>query len=421
MRILHINKSDAVGGASVAATRLVESLNKSGVDAKMLVAEKKTNLPCVETITSSQYNKIRAWLYHKLEISRFIPHGKSNTLKHSYSIGEYGFDISKHPAVKEADIIHLHWFGEGFVSLKGLDKILKLGKPVVWTLHNMWSFTGGCLYSGECKRFTENCGLCKYLMDSASDDISFAQHNCKKQIYSNSRFFPVACSNWLAKIAEQSTLLKGKHVISIPNLIDIDSFKPINRIEVRERLNLPKDKKLILFGAADVSDPRKGMPHLFFALKLLAKRKYKDNMELIVFGKAPETLANELPFPVRIMNYISSPEVLVDLYNAADVFVLPSLEDNLPNTVMEALSCGLPVAAFRVGGVPEMITHGYSGYLTPPSDGTGLAEGIEYLLEKSESRNCRAIAREKVEESFAPSLIAERYILLYNEILERIR
>jgi glycosyltransferase involved in cell wall biosynthesis len=419
MRIVHINRSDTTGGAAVAAMRLVKALNENDVTANMLVAEKNSDLPWVQSIVENRFDKAKLFLKFAKDVAAYIPHEKHKATRFAWSVGQSGFDISKHPLVQQADIIHLHWINQGFISTKGLSKLLKLGKPVVWTLHDMWSFTGGCHYSADCTNYTEHCGSCPFLNDAAPDDISYDQHQRKSAIYKNANLHFVTCSNWLGGLAQKASLLKHKSIISISNPIETDIYSPQPKDAARERLGLSKDKKIILFGAANISDPRKGMPHLLAALNHLAKKIEKNQIELLVFGKAPAALTENFPYPVRLLNYISNQQTLVDLYNAADVFVLPSLEDNLPNTVMEALSCGLPVAAFRIGGVPEMVINGSCGYLSKSGDSIGLSNSIEKLLFDENHQNFGANARQKVEESYAPTLIAQKYIDLYTSILKK--
>ena len=416
MRIIHINKSDTAGGASVAAMRIVKSLIENGVETKILTADKNNNYSWVENIAFSKINKLKSTGYFLSDVVRFIPYEKSKEMRFAFSTGCCGFDISKNPTLQQADIIHLHWFNQGFISIDGLGKILQMGKPVVWTLHDMWCFTGGCHYSGECLKYKKNCDFCHFLKKPAKNDISQLQFNRKKNIYAETQLYPVTCSNWLSEIAKQSVLLQNKSVISIPNPIDIEIFKPINRKEARQNLGLPQNKKLILFGAANVADPRKGMNHLFSALNQLDK---DNNMELIVFGKKSEEIIEKIKLPVHVFNYVSNTETLVNLYNAADVFVLPSMEDNLPNTVMEALACGLPVAAFCIGGVPEMVTHKENGYLAASGNENELATGIKYLIENNITNNFSIKARQKVESNFAPDIIAKRYKMLYENILNK--
>jgi glycosyltransferase involved in cell wall biosynthesis len=390
-----------------------------GVEASMLVAEKLGQDDSTVSVANSRRNKAKAMLYFLQEVAAFLPHEKSKTSRFAFSLSRSGFNLSQHPLVKEADIIHFHWFNQGFLSLKGLEKIFELGKPVVWTLHDMWSFTGGCHYAGNCEAFQNSCGSCPLIQDASSNDISALQHGKKQAVYAAGRLSIVTCSQWLGSVARQSSLLQHRAISAIPNPIDINFFAPVPRHEARKRLNLPLDKKILLFGAANVADPRKGIALLLHALQSLSTRKQADQIELVIFGKTPARLAEKLPFPARLMHYVSDADKLVDLYNAADVFVLPSLEDNLPNTVMEALSCGTPVAAFRIGGVPEMVAHGICGYLAAPGDADGLAEGIEYLLFKCDERTCRENAREKVLKNFAPELVAQQYLQLYKRLLEK--
>ena len=219
-------------------------------------------------------------------------------------------------------------------------------------------------------------------------------------------------------LARESSLLKDVPVISIANPIETDIYRPGSQKDARERLKLPHDKKIILFGAANVSDPRKGMSHLIYALNQMAKEVPRDKAELVIFGKAPDSLSEQFPYPVHLMHYIKSRERLIDLYHAADVFVLPSLEDNLPNTVMEALACGLPVVAFRIGGVPEMVVHGVCGYLAAPGNGMGLARGLQELLFSDNATDIRQSARQKVEENYAPEKVAGQYLSLYKSLLK---
>jgi glycosyltransferase involved in cell wall biosynthesis len=418
MRIVHINKSDVTGGASVAASRIVMALREAGMDASLLVAEKKSNLPWVHSVLQTRRDRAKMLYNFMQEVAAFLPYEKSKSGRFAFSLSRRGFDLSSLPIVKEADVLHLHWFNQGYLSLNGLEKLFNLGKPVVWTFHDMWSFSGGCHYAGSCKGFEKACGHCPVLRAPSSTDPSSVQHARKQEIYADSRMWPVTCSGWLASEARRSSLLRGMKINSIPNPIDTNFYKPVSRKLARQHLNLPEDKKILLFGAANVADPRKGMALLLHALKVLAQRKYAKDIELVIFGKAPAGLAEKLPFPSHLMHYISDPEVLVDLYNAADVFVLPSLEDNLPNTVMESLSCGTPVAAFRIGGVPEMVAHGTCGYLAAPGDAKGLAEAIDYLLLAPDPLSFRDSARNKVLHSFSPDIVARKYIKLYESILK---
>lgn len=418
MRVVHINKSDQSGGAAVAASRITAALRGMDVAASLLVGEKRSTHPWVVPAVETGFQRGRLFINFLQEVAAFLPHEKSRSGRFAYSAGRKGLNLASHPLVQQADVIHLHWFNQGYMSLKGLGQLLALGKPVVWTLHDMWSFTGGCHYAGNCAGYRLQCGTCPLIQDPGVDDISARQFKRKQAIYSTGPLALVACSHWLAGVASEAALLQGHAVSSIPNPIETSVFRPLPRDVARERLGMDKERKILLFGAANVADPRKGMALLWHALRHLAAKRGSDGIQLVVFGKAPEGLAKELPFPVKVLNYVSSTETLVDLYNAADVFVLPSLEDNLPNTVMEALACGTPVAAFRIGGVPEMVAHGICGYLASAGDAGGLAEGIDFLLYKSRAETLRLNAREKVVQNFSPRTVAGQYLKLYEHLLQ---
>lgn len=418
MQVVHINKSDLSGGAAVAASRIVSSLRLINVDATMLVAEKKSDHPWVESILTSRMHKFRHNSYFLYDILSFLPYEKNRRGRFAFSLSKNGFDLTQHPAIKNADIIHLHWFNHGYLSLRGLQKLVQLGKPIVWTLHDMWSFTGGCHYSAGCENFKDVCGECPMLLSPGKNDLSALQYQRKKQMYHHAPLSFVTCSNWLNQMASSSSLAKDLPVKTIHNPIDTDLFIPKSRIEARRQLGLPLDKKIILFGAANVSDPRKGMRLLIHALNELTEKSYSDQVELVIFGKTPSNIEEQLPFSATLMHYVSKTETLVNMYNASDLFVLPSLEDNLPNTVMEALSCGTPVAAFRIGGVPEMVAHGTCGYLASLGDANGLSQGIDFILTNSEKSDFRSAARERVLEKFDRTLVAQQYLNLYESLLK---
>jgi glycosyltransferase involved in cell wall biosynthesis len=340
-------------------------------------------------------------------------------LRYAFSSANTGVDISEHPLVKEADIIHLHWINQGYISLKGLKKLFDTGKPIVWTQHDMWSFTGGCHYAGTCLEFLEKCSFCTFLKKPSKNDLSARQFVIKKRLYRNVLIHPVACSKWLRASSSESSLFRDKEVSSIPNPIDTELFKPMDKTECRKDLSLPTDKKLLLFGAANVSDLRKGARYLFEALDILIESfpVFKENVEIVVFGKISQGSMDSLPVTIHRMNFISDVSDIVKLYNASDIFVLPSLQDNLPNTVMESMACGTPVVGFRIGGVPEMIEHKYSGFLAEGRNALSLATGIYetlFLLDIEEiSRN----ARQKVLNEYTGDVVAKQYVELYEKLL----
>lgn len=418
MKVVHINKTDAGGGAAVAALRIHRSLLRAGVDSNILVQEQKRN-EANEFVTGTGFlNNTKNFSRFVFERLAILPHEKNSSMRYNFSIANTGQSIADNPIVKEADIIHLHWINQGFLSLDGLQEIFSLGKPVVWTLHDMWPFTGGCHYAGNCFEFNEHCGFCPFLRDPQKKDMSYEVYSRKKEIYSKGNLSVVTCSRWLATMARSSSMMKNANIITtIPNPIDTNFYRPLDREDCRKELGLPIDKKLILFGAANILDIRKGFRYLEEALTIIQDSfpAISSKMELVVFGKLDKSWTNKFSFKINPMNFISNPETLVKLYNACDTFILPSLQDNLPNTVVESLCCGTPVVGFGIGGIPEMITHMKTGFLAEVKNSLSLANGIYNMLFFGPEQ--RLAVRESAVQLFAENTVAHQYIDVYNKVL----
>ncbi len=420
MKIALINKSADNGGAAIASCRLMNALNKiDTIQAQMVVQDYKGNNKNIISTTHSQFDRTIDFGRFVWERIVYLPYEKSKEVRFAFSLANTGKDISKLEAVREADIIHLHWINQGFLSLKGLEKLFKLGKPVIWTLHDMWPFTGGCHYSGNCFFYKQQCGNCFYLKKPHPSDLSNQINKKKEKIYSGTPLTFAGCSNWMTDQAKESTLLKNFRIENIHNPIEVELYLPGNKIQARETLGLPTDKKLLLFGAANIFDKRKGFNYLLQSLDILKSNypQLADNVHCIIFGKAKYPYS--VPLSSTSVNYISSQEEMVKLYRAADVFVLPSLQDNLPNTVMEAMSCGLPVVAFNTGGLSEMIEHKVNGYLANTGDSRDLARGLQFVLSEVDSAAFQKIARDKVIKNYHPDIIAAKYINLYRKLLNK--
>ncbi len=419
MKIVHINNSDIIGGAAVAANRLNVALRNFGVESNMLVQDARTDVKGVVPIGKGRLHKGKAFARFAFERLTFLPYEKNAILRYAFSPANIGVDISEHPLVWDADVIHLHWINQGYLSLNGLKKLFDIGKPIVWTLHDMWSFTGGCHYAGTCLEFLERCSFCPFLKKPGKKDLSARQFVIKKQLYSKVLLHPVACSKWMRALSSESSLFRNKDVSAIPNPIDTKMFKPMDKRECRIDLGLPTDKKLLLFGAANLSDLRKGARYLFEALNILIDsfHVFKENVEIVVFGKISQETKNSIPLTIHSMKFISDVNELIRIYNAADIFVLPSLQDNLPNTVMESMACGTPVVGFHTGGVPEMIKHKHSGFLAEVKNALSLATGIYETLFLLDIEEMSKNAREKVLREYAGDVVAKQYFEVYKRLL----
>ncbi len=411
-----------MGGAAVASLRLFKALNKNGVDVKMLVQDgSNTTASNITVLAKSFIDKKLSFARFAQERLLFLRQEKNKELRYAFSPANVGIDISKHPDVQEADIIHINWINQGFLSLKSLESLFQLGKPIVWTLHDMWVFTGGCHYAGYCHGFLENCGNCPQLKSPDRNDISSVQFYSKLNIYKRRNLSIVTCSKWLKSLASESSLLRDKTIKSIPNPLDTTVFKPLDKKACRISENLPTNKKLILFGAANVNDTRKGMSFLIEALQLFKQRyaDYAPQIELVIFGKVNPATLETIPFEKHLLNYVSGTDRLINIYNAADLFVLPSLQDNLPNTVAEAMGCGVPVVAFKTGGVPEMIDHLKNGYLAEAKNASDLANGMFQVLFEVSGMKYGENAREKALTSYSEEVVVAEYLKVYNDALSK--
>jgi len=421
MKVTLINTSDAGGGAPAACLRLLNALVSQKADARLLVQYKKTNNERVEGIAVTPLSRLKANIDFLRERLSFIWfHARDKSVRFAFSTANAGSGIKDHQLVKDADIIHLHWTNSGFLSIDDLKELIDTGKPIVWTLHDMWTFTGGCHYSGNCEGFMRECGNCPFLRDAGDNDISHRGWLRKAAMYTHAKNITfVTCSKWLAGMARQSSLIKDRGIQAIPNPINIDIYSPKDKIAARQKRGIDAKAKIILFGAANINDRRKGISYLVQALKLL-KEQYKGGevIEVVIFGKNKHFDVSQLPFKVHELNLITSQYELAEVYSLADVFVTPSLEDNLPNTIMEAMACGTPVVAFKTGGIPEMIDHRENGYLAAFKDSADMAAGLAEVLD-SEAQQLKTSARQRVLDNYTNEKVAQQYIKVYQSVLNK--
>ena len=417
MRVLIVNSSENTGGAAVAAHRLKDALNKSGVKAKMLVREKVSDQLTVVALPKGwllRWNFLweRWCIFWRLHFSR----------KHLFEIdiANAGSDITSLPEFKEADIIHLHWINQGMLSLKNIQAILSSGKPVVWTMHDLWPATAICHYARGCTSFTDKCHHCPLLPGGgSSNDLSAKVWKRKKEMLKNHSIHFVTCSKWLGNEAKKSGLIGKQSINTIPNPIDNHVFKPQDKKKSRENCGLPTDKRIILFVSQRVTDRRKGMDYFIQAIETLAQEhpKMKESVGIAILGGHSEEFVGTLPLPIFPLGYVNDERKIIDIYNSADMFVLPSLEDNLPNTIMEALACGVPCVGFKVGGIPEMIDHKQNGYIAEYQNAKDLAKGMEWILNEADWQSLSNHAVKKVATCYSQQNVAIKYVEVYQEAM----
>ena len=375
MKVLLISTSDLAGGGAIAAYRLMEALNNNGVKAKMLVRDKQSS-----SVTVAQVGTKIPKVLERLHIMSYL-RGKL----WQADTADSGINITKTDEYKEADIIHLHWINQGMVSLSCLKQMIKDGKKIVWTLHDEWPYLGICHYRGDCKETAcKNCPL-------LPGNIAHKHYQRKQELFKKGNITFVGCSQWITERAQQA--MPEVQVVHINNCIPHNIFRYIDQQEARKKLGLPLDEKIILFCSQRLNDERKGYSYLQQALEKLST--LNSQLSTVCIGKGGR--------------YISSPEEMATMYAAADVFVIPSLQDNLPNTIAEAMSCGTPCVGFNVGGIPEMIDHQQNGYVAKYKDVTDLAEGICYVL----SHDMREAALHKASSAYGETHVAQNYINVY--------
>ncbi len=414
MKIALVNTSDRIGGAAIACYRLFQALHSTNeVDVTFLVKEKVTDDDRIQKVNTDYISEKKGQLNFILEKLTFLPKESSSKIRFYFSNPNFGQDISQHPDIQAADIIHLHWINKGFLSFKSLEKLIALGKPIVWTMHDMWTFTGGCHYAGHCDHYLQTCGHCNYLKNPTANDLSNKIWSKKKALYQKGNFQFVTCSQWLGRVAKTSGLLNNQSVTNIPNPLNTSLFKPDGKGK--------KERPTILFQAMNINEERKGLKYLLESLQLL-KERYPDfaaTLRLVIFGKSKTDILDKIGIETEYLGLIAGDQAIIEAYNKADCFVIPSLEDNLPNTVMEALACGKPVVGFDTGGIPEMVNHKKNGYIAAQKDVKALAEGIYWVLNDTKRyQELSENARQKVITTYAFDKIAKRYTTLYQQVLK---
>jgi len=412
MKILNVNTLDTKGGAARAVHRLHKALlAEEGVDSQMLVQSKSSDDFTVigpRTKVQKGLGKLRPSL-DSLPIHRY----KERT-KTLFSPSWLPFSsIVERINVINPDVVHLHWIAGGMMRIEDLAKIKA---PIVWSLHDDWGFTGGCHIKWECERYKQECGACPRLGSTKKNDLSRKVFLRKKKAFSKIQNLTViGLSRWLTECAKQSTLFKVRNVINLPNLLNTETFSPFDKQQAQALLNLPRGKKLVLFGAMGAtSDVNKGFKELSDALKQVNSK----NTELVVFGSSQPKTPQDFKQKTHYLGHLHDDVSLRMLYSAADVMVVPSLQEAFGQTASESMACGTPVVAFAATGLLDIVDHQITGYLAKPYNTTDLAQGIEWVMNASNYQEISRNSREKVLREFDSQVVAKKYIDLYNQIIK---
>jgi glycosyltransferase involved in cell wall biosynthesis len=411
MKVLNLSAFDLAGGAARAAYRIHQGLLGIDLDSQLVVQHKQSTDRTVMTAESKLLAKLRStgdayplnFYRHRQQL--FSPQWfPDNLLK---SVDRFA-----------PDILNLNWVCNGFVPVEAL---AKFKQPLVWTLQDMWAFTGGCHYTLGCDRYMTSCGNCPQLQSGRETDLSRAVWQRKATAWKNLNLNIVAPSEWMATCVKASSLFQNIQVEVIPFGLDTTVFKPIEARVARELLNLPQDKQLILFGAIDATgDTRKGFHLLQAALKQLSQTGWGDRLELVVFGSSKPDKPIDLGFPIHYLGKLQDDLSLRVAYAAADVMIAPSIEEAFGQTASESLACGTPVVVFANTGLEDIVDRQRNGYVADYCDTQDLARGIAWVLEDSDRhQRLRHAARHKAEREYAMDVQAHRYLSLFHKILDR--
>jgi glycosyltransferase involved in cell wall biosynthesis len=413
MNVLLLSTWDMNGGAARATYRLHQGLQVAGVNSTMLVQEKTSFdrtviAPQVRFSQGIARSKIS---FDALPLKLYPQRDRSTLFSPQWLPDRVIPQVDKlHP-----DIVNLHWISGGFIQIETL---AKFKRPLVWTIHDMWAFTGGCHYAGTCDRYVKSCGNCPQINSNKDKDLSRWIWQRKARGWKDLDLTIVSPSKWLAQCARSSSLFNHLEIEHIPNGLDTEVYRPIDRTVAREILKLPQDKHLVLFGSLQSTrDKRKGFHLLQSALQQISQTKRGD-IELVVLGSSqPENPLN-VGLRTHYLGTLNDDVSLAIAYSAADIFVLPSIEDNLPNTIIEAFACGIPCVTFNLGGFPDMIEHQKNGYLARPFNIEDLTDGMLWLLDNDERhQQLSQNARQKAVQEYGLRVQAQRYVELFKRKL----
>lgn len=405
MKVVHLSTTDS-GGAYKATERISQCLKKQGVESHVLVRTRFHETDTVE-IMDTPLKRILSKIRNGFNLLFYRGEIVADVL---------GADISRNLYVKEADIVFLHWVNS-FVSVNVLRQLEKMEKPVIWVMHDMWVFTGGCHIDRNCGKYVSGCGNCPLLRNAHEKDRSYYNYCVKEKAIKKSKVIFVTLSEWEMNCAAKSRMLKEKEIFKIPNPLNINVFRPLNRLKLKKE-KMDTSKRIVLFGADKAtSDKNKGFHYLLEALKKLDGQEYCA----VCFGASPEKMQRYLDsVEILYLGTIYDEKKLVEWYNIADVFVAPSFQESFGYTVCEALACGTPVAAFGAGGILDQVEHKRNGYIAKMKDASDLAEGIRYCADNRDGLT--EYAREKVVAYNSYESIGHKYLELCNyKICENFR
>lgn len=403
LNVLHVIAGDLNGGAARGAYWLHLALLKENVNSFILTNSKNNlNSKRIEALSNNYISRLKFSILHRTTSLLKYRYLKRN--KQIFSTGFDGIDITNHFLYKKADIINLHWIN-GLLKVKSIKKI---SKPIVWTIRDMWPMTGGCHHAMlNCKKFTKKCGFCPLLNSKNKHDLSFKILENKIISYAKKKLTIVGLSKWITKQAKSSSVFKNFPIKTIGNCINENNFFPLNKKKIKKKLMLPLDKYIIAVGAQNLSDFYKGFDLFLKSLKKIKTKKF----HILLFGRSKSNVIKNYSY--TDLGYIDRDSKLREIYSAADVYVSPSRVESYGKTVAEAMYCGTPTVVFNNTGSEDLVKHKINGYIARNFNPNDLARGIDWILNKNNSKKLFKIANKK----FNSKKIAKKYKQLYQKIL----
>ena len=410
MKVVIVNHSDMQGGAAIVSLRLVHALQEAGVDARMLVIDRQSDDALVGVMGGKWRNK---WNFLAERLGVFLRNGMRRDTLFKIDTGSHGINIASHPWVKDVDVVCLNWINQGTMSFKSVKQLAQAGKPIVWTMHDMWNCTGVCHYSFECERYKERCHSCP-LLETNGNDLSTTIQAKKRRLYEQVPIHFVAVSHWLAECCKQSTSMATSDVRVIYNAFPINDFD-CTRITGGFD-GIPADKKIIVMGARRLDVEVKGFKELIETTQYIARNKPElaGKIHLVLYGDLHDkSLLNKIEIPCTYLGTIASTQQLSNLYRHSDIVLSTALYENLPGTLIEGQASGCLPVTFGMGGQADIVDHLKTGYIAEYKDPASVAQGIEWAISANVSRE---FLHNEVERKFAASKVAQQYINLFEQI-----
>jgi glycosyltransferase involved in cell wall biosynthesis len=416
LSVVHLAQSDSEGGANKAAYRIHKNLQSIGIRSSFHVGRKHLNdesvVPAHLPGAGLRVSGVVAYLNARKLKS--YPH----KLPTPFSPVGLRYGQLDAQLIAEADVVCAHWIAGAFLNFSQLETIRK---PIIWRLSDIWPFSGGCHYPGECDRFEQECGACPQLGSHSENDLSRAGIEARARTFAGLNLTIAAPSRWIADLARSSRLFGERRIEHIPTGVDLNVFRPRDRLEARRRFGLPKDGQIVLFGALGATeDPRKGYSHFTQCIEMMVSTGMRDVVP-VIFGGVTEGISSIAGLPAFHLGRVETEDDMSLVYSAADVLVAPFLEDNLPNVILEAIACGTAVAAFAAGGIRDAIEDGVSGILAPIGDDETLANGVVQLLYQTMHPRFRHAVREFAERRFDLAQCIRRYAGLFEDVVHSAR